>query len=229
MNKTMNNNKSIIISVVAISISLVTLVLFFIKVTPNSIVGTDTLLGVLAAFIGVSVTLLVGYQIYNAFEIKEKLKKVDELEAVIKTTKEDFHLLRNEQNEDRCVIMARLLFKANMPLDTFIRFHEALVFMLSTSLIKESLKWYFEELELYMRTINGDSFRDCENLQKLAERVNDFRGLFVDDSDTIKRHENYYIVKDRYEEVMNKFEIRLENIAQGIDVSSERIDGVPEN
>lgn len=225
----MNNNKSIIISVVAISISLVTLVLFFIKVTPNSIVGTDTLLGVLAAFIGVSVTLLVGYQIYNAFEIKEKLKKVDELEAVIKTTKEDFHLLRNEQNEDRCVIMARLLFKANMPLDTFIRFHEALVFMLSTSLIKESLKWYFEELELYMRTINGDSFRDCENLQKLAERVNDFRGLFVDDSDTIKRHENYYIVKDRYEEVMNKFEIRLENIAQGIDVSSERIDGVPEN
>lgn len=224
----MNDKKSIIFSLIGISISLVTLVLFFIKVTPNSIIGIDTFIGVVAAFIGVSVTLLVGYQIYNAFEVKEKLKKVDELEAIIKTTKEDFHLLKNEQNEDRCVIMARLFFKANMPLDTFIRFHEALVFMLSTNSIMDGMKWYFEELELYMRNINENSFHGWEDVQQLEERINDFRRLFVDDNNSIEKHENYYIVKDRYEELMNKFEIRLENIAKEKDVSAEEIDGILE-
>ena len=222
------NNKSIILSWVAISISLVTLVLFLVKVTANSIIGIDTFLGVVGAFIGISVTLLVGYQIFNAFEIKEKLKKVDELEAIIKTTKEDFHLLKNEQNEDRCVIMARLFFRTDMPLDAFIRFHEALVFMLSTNSIKDGLKWYFEELEKCMKNISMISFHDWEDVQRLEVRVNDFKGLFVDDCDSIKKHKNYYIVKDRYDELMKKFEIRLENIAKGMDVSAEEIDGVLE-
>lgn len=222
----MNDNKSIIFSLIGFSISLVTLVLFFIKVTPNSIIGIDTFLGVIAAFIGISVTLLVGYQIYNAFEVKEKLKKVNELEMLIKTTKEGFLLLKNEQNEDRCVVMARLYFRTDMPLDAFIRFHEALVFMLSTNSIKEGLKWYFEELEMYMKNISVDSFHDWEDVQQLAVRVNGFKGLFVDDSDFIKKHENYYIVKDIYEELMNKFEIRLENVARGKEVSAEKIDGI---
>lgn len=107
----MNSNKSIILSVIAISISLVTLILFFIRVTPNSIVGIDTLLGVIAAFIGISVTLLIGYQIYNAFEIKEKLKKVEEFETIIETTKEDFCLLKNEQEESRCITLAKIYYK----------------------------------------------------------------------------------------------------------------------
>jgi len=222
----MNNNKSIILSMVAISISLVTLILFFIRVTPNSIVGIDTLLGVVAAFIGISVTLLIGYQIYNAFEIKEKLKRVKELETIIETTKEDFRLLRNEQEENRCVFMARMCYKENMPQDAFIRLHEALLFMLSTNIIKESLKWYFDELELYMKNIKADSFNDWEDLQQLVERVNDFKCLFADDMDSIMNHKCYFVIKDRYEELMNKFDIRLKNITIGADVSMDEVDAI---
>ena len=38
---------------------------------------SNTFIGILAAFIGISDTLLIGYQVYNAVEIKQELSKFD--------------------------------------------------------------------------------------------------------------------------------------------------------
>ena len=60
------------LSIFAIAISAVTLILFFIKVTPNSVVDISSFIGAIAAFIGISVTMVIGFQIYNSWTLKIK-------------------------------------------------------------------------------------------------------------------------------------------------------------
>lgn len=76
-------NKATILSILALSVSSVTIALFFVKVTPNSVVDSNTFIGILAAFIGISDTLLIGYQVYNAVEIKQELSKFDRVKEKV--------------------------------------------------------------------------------------------------------------------------------------------------
>lgn len=76
--------KSFILSFFALIVSIVTLVVIFIRVTPNSVIDLGTFIGVMTALIGISITFLVGYQIYNAIEIRQKLAEVDQLQEKLK-------------------------------------------------------------------------------------------------------------------------------------------------
>lgn len=84
-------------SLIALAISILTMVLFFVKVSSNSVVDGLTFIGVIAAFIGISVTLLIGYQIYNAVEIKNRLQKMQQLETEISDSKSKLTELFNLQ------------------------------------------------------------------------------------------------------------------------------------
>jgi len=73
MKKQFWNILSIVIAIIALCFSLW-------KVTPFNVNG-DVFIGTIATFIGVSVTLLIGYQIYNAVELKKDIqeqKKISE-------------------------------------------------------------------------------------------------------------------------------------------------------
>ena len=88
--------KAFILSWVSIIVSVITLIVVFYKVTPNSIVDLGTFIGVVAAFIGICVTLLVGYQIYNAMEIRQKLAEVDRIKAQIKEANDNLEYLKSD-------------------------------------------------------------------------------------------------------------------------------------
>lgn len=68
-------------ALIAFAISIIMVILFFVRVSPNSVVDGMTFIGVIAAFMGISVTLLIGYQIYNAVDIKNRLNKIRQIEA----------------------------------------------------------------------------------------------------------------------------------------------------
>lgn len=65
---------------IAIIIAVISLGFSLIKVVPNSTFNNDTFIGVIAAFIGISVTLLIGYQIFNVVEVRDKISKLNALE-----------------------------------------------------------------------------------------------------------------------------------------------------
>ncbi|OFY41223.1 MAG: hypothetical protein A2X18_12780 [Bacteroidetes bacterium GWF2_40_14] len=75
--------KNIILSVVAITLSIFSIVLYFFKFSP---IGVDAIgyISVIATFIAVSVTLAIGFQIYQSIVLKnevdclkEKVKDID--------------------------------------------------------------------------------------------------------------------------------------------------------
>lgn len=69
-------NWSFWLSIFAIVISLTTVVLFFWKVNSNSVVNASTFIGAMTAIIGISVTLVIGYQIYNVIDLKQKINYI---------------------------------------------------------------------------------------------------------------------------------------------------------
>lgn len=67
-------------NILSVAIAIIALCFSLWKVTPFNVNG-DVFIGTIATFIGVSVTLLIGYQIYNAVELKKDIqeqKKISE-------------------------------------------------------------------------------------------------------------------------------------------------------
>lgn len=221
----------------AIGVSLFTVILFFVKVTPNSIVNSDTFISTLTAFIGISVTLLIGYQVYNAVEIKQELAKIDEIKQEIDTTRDDLDAqkkevekqrksLKNEMELVRCVCLSRAAIVED-PLLSFVRLHEALQFILSSDEIKENLGWYKEELCERMAHIGEEDFG-----LDVPAGILGFRKEYKDDAERIRRHTNYIIVKEWYEEMMRRFEKILDNIVKEVTAEGGELDssyGFPDN
>lgn len=222
-----SNGLSIIISILALAISIVTIVLFFIKVKPNCVVDANTFESTIVALIGVMVTLLVGYQIYEAVEMKMKIKELDELQRKTEVTQQDLENEKNKMQEQRCMLMYHVFYNAeDREVDAFLRLHESLLYSLSTETIHDDMKWYFDDLKNAMCWVDAETIGKCEFEGDLLEKIEKFKYLYKSNSVYIKKHENYFIIKDFYEEIMEKFEKRLENIRDGKMVSPYEIDQV---
>jgi hypothetical protein len=74
--------KKNLLGIIAITISIVALVFSIVRVAPFTITE-GTYIGIIAAFIGISVAILIGYQIFNVIDWKDKMqqfkKQQDEL------------------------------------------------------------------------------------------------------------------------------------------------------
>ncbi|HIZ68831.1 MAG TPA: hypothetical protein H9966_02955, partial [Candidatus Prevotella avicola] len=150
------------LSLMAIVISLVALGVFICKVEPYSIVTIDTYIGVIAGFIGLAVTLLIGYQIYNALDLRQRIAAAEALKTSLEHQQQQLEMLKNEQAEGFEIIQARLFHKTSgMTLDAFLHFHSAIKYALSVDHKHEGYEWLSDELELYMMRIVNGSFIGC--------------------------------------------------------------------
>lgn len=211
-------------ALIALAISILTMVLFFVKVSSNSVVDGLTFIGVIAAFIGISVTLLIGYQIYNAVEIKNRLQKMQQLEAEISDSKSKLTELSNLQEEAIAIIEAKILQAKGDFCNAFVRFHSAIKYSIKLPFKREGYPLLLDELADYMKDINLTSFDNCSASSQLITEIELFKDLFAKDIIQVKKSPDYPIISYRYEELMDKFDTRLNLIAQGKQVSPFSID-----
>ena len=219
---------SIILSWLAIIVSIATMILFFVKVEPNSVVNSDTFISVLAGLVGVMVTLLVGYQIYEAVEMRGKLKELDELRRKFEATQKDLEKEKNKMQEQCCMLMYHVFsYQQDRHVDAFLRLHESLKYIICTEEIYGDMDWYFKALYNAMCWIDDETIGECEDYSgTIDNKVEEFKYQYLNHAAYIKHHQNFYIIKDTYEELMEKFNLRLENIKLGKKVSPREIDGV---
>lgn len=220
----MKNQSSFWFALIALAISVITMVLFFVKVSANSVVDCLTFIGVIAAFIGVSVTLLIGYQIYNAVEIKNRLNKIQQLETEISDSKSKLTDLSNLQEEAIAIIEAKILQAKDDFCNAFVRFHSAIKYSIKLPFKREGYSLLLDDLADYMKDINLTSFDNCSASSQLITEIELFKDLFAKDIIQIKKSPDYPIISYRYEELMDKFDTRLNLIAQGKQVSPFSID-----
>lgn len=220
-------NWSFWLSLLAFVISIVALAVFFCKVKPYCVVTIDTYIGVIAGFIGIAVTLLIGYQIYNALDLRQRINAVEKLKESWEHQQQQLEMLKNEQAEGFEIIQARLFHKTpGMTLDAFLHFHSAIKYALSVDHKHEGYEWLSDELELYMMRIVNGSFIGCLYPKDFQNKIEELRDLYKENDLNIRNHPNYFYIRKRYEELMLKFEKRLDNIANQKNVSLEILDGL---
>lgn len=77
-------NWAIVLSVVALILVAIMFVLWCCNAGGFSAVSLDTFVGVIVALLAIIATLILGWQIYNAMDLKEKLNKIEALETKLK-------------------------------------------------------------------------------------------------------------------------------------------------
>ena len=198
----------------AIVLSFITIALFFVKVSPNSVVDNMTFVSVLAAFIGISVTILLGYQIYNAIEIKDKINEIDAIKLELKDAKNKYEDLSNLLNEDRCILQARQYKNEGVESwKSFLHMLAGIRVALDINHQEDGYDWMLEELKSYMLLLNNSIPFDGTKAQ-IKIKVDHYRELYMDDDECIRKHPNFYIIREKYESYMNEFDKRLNNIEE---------------
>lgn len=201
-------------ALIALIISIITMVLFFIKVESNSVVDGITFISIVAAFIGISVTLLIGYQIYNSMEIKNRLNEITTLHSEIEVIKQKTNTQQNELYEAINILQSREPhLKNTYNPNAFLHFLAAIPFSLSLPEKRDGYKYMLDELEDNMMHVMLISFGSGTR-KNFEDGVKQLKDLFKDSDEAIRNHKNYYLIKERYEELMDKFETRLGIISQ---------------
>lgn len=155
------------------------------------VVSLDSFVGVIVALLAIAVTLVLGWQIFNSIEIKDKLKKVDDIES---KAKEQDKEIRQNLNWSQHLIFIGLaeieINKQNYTL-AFRYLMESLEYSLSSDNIKNH-KQLLSKMEIIIESIKENT--PCAYMKK------------INNSDTkIKASQLYKSIKPRYEKIYNDF------------------------
>lgn len=188
-------------NILNLTIALSALGFSLLRIIPVEITN-DTYLGVIATLIGISVTLIIGYQIYNSIEINRKLETIKEVEEKVRQqqalTEQTSH--RAEGNLMFCQGQNILFQAPRIDKDTdrnklyskaFISFHTSVYEFLISDLRK--IDSVFENLNSCVNDMTNTSIQDSE--YKSLEHF----------SQQIRQLSNYGIISSKYEEILSDF------------------------
>ncbi len=192
-----------IFSIISFALSVVTMIIFFIKVTPNSVVDISTFIGAIAAFIGISVTLIIGFQIYSIIDIKSKMADIDSLKEELVTTrdqlmatKQDLSLLEIELRGQMLLNESQLSLSQEKFHDSFEKIQNALVYFAKLDKQKTVLSTYLRMLSVCASSITKDEFVD-------KVLIDVFIHMIDNNHIHLKKAQYYWAIKEEYEDIYN--------------------------
>ncbi len=181
----------------SLATSITMLILWCCNVGGFTVVSLDSFVGIIVALLAIIVTFAIGWQIYNSIEIKEKIKKVDEL-------KEKYNELENkiQQNHyhSQQLIFANLAELEVNKRNYTLAFRYLMASLEYTMLLDELIndEQIFVRMESITKHISNNT--SCEHIEKINE--NDIK---------IKASHHYKNIKQRYEKIYNDFMSKVNN------------------
>ena len=185
------------LSMAAILLCLLVFALWAFDVYPRSIISAETFIGTCVALLGVIVTIAVGWQIYNAIEVKEKIAEIDRLQH---KQKEQEH--RMEQMYCNTCYMsgyttAALLMKEDQYVDAFRWTLMSLKFSL----------WLDTPMNV------NEMLTALQNIQEKIPVNSVYSKRFMDEihehNKSIRGNKAYNIIAPQYEKIFAEFEQKV--------------------
>lgn len=173
------------------------MLLFFIKVSPNSVIDGMTYISIMATFIGVSVTLVIGYQIYSTIAIKDRLNHIESINSELVKTKNyivelEIHLKGKIAETD-----AKSHATMKKYAKAFTSLHTALGYYCNLDIMKEVIPPMVKLLESYANQICKDEF----DPRFINQEIDILFISLNSDSTIIKTTKYYWLIKDVYETI----------------------------
>jgi hypothetical protein len=222
----MKKDISVIISIIAIVLSIVTIILFFVKVSPNSVVDSNTFIGVCTACIGIAVTFIIGYQIVNALQIKEKFSNLEEastkLRKLYDKSRKEIQQQSFNMQEELSIIYALRSSSDNDPraqLISFVEFHRTLILSVKTD--ETQCNMIFSYMKKCICHIDSNSFKNiyANNInggpsRKLEKTIKDYDTLIAKQEKEIKKADGFSTISAEYNKVIELYEKRVSDILE---------------
>lgn len=226
----MKTNK---ITICAFAFSIIATCLSLFRITPLEF-SNDIYLGLLATFIGIAVTMLIGYQIVNTLEIKKDITEQRKLANVLEKMNQDLtktvETQKNEMKEGFDIITTLINYQEygwTSSIQAFCSLHRALVSSLKTDRIE--YEWILNLLRKYIANINWRNFAggfntlsdgrnicntpDCKNYNKeLKDIIKEYTDLIDNDEAQLRVDENFCRIQMEYDRVMRLFRKRIDEI-----------------
>lgn len=204
-------------NIILITIFLITIGFQIFKVIPFSVNG-ETFIGIIAAFIGIIVTLHIGFQILKFLEIKDELKEIKNTKTEILVAQKQISIVENKSQEIYYTLLAKSMDDNENCVERFLTQLEALIYALKTD--TTDFDDIFKQLNTYITKINYGPIYRGSNITRdevLAEYIAKTEKI----ESQIKASNNYCRIKYGYEPIMRSFYKRLEKARNNEPVSSE--------
>ena len=107
--KTQKSTWALCLSIVAILLCLLVFTLWAFDVYPRSIISAESFIGACVALLGVIVTMAVGWQIYNAIEMRQMIRQIEEKQALLDESQHKLDTKQDEQNKHTALVQHILI------------------------------------------------------------------------------------------------------------------------
>ena len=215
------------IALASLTLSLTTIAIIVMDIWSIRVIDSNTFISAMIGMMTLVFTLFIGYQIYNAIVVKEKMellqREVEEKLKDVEILRGEVSALTNEFVQGGYLLQARIEFTGhNKGYGAFIKMMKAILAALGVDNRQEGYGWLLDELKGYMLSINN-AYPFSGTPQEVPLIVENFKKMYKSDDEAIRRHENYYLIRDGYEPLMSEFNKRLDGIAQMRTMSSSEV------
>lgn len=210
-------NTTFWIALTALMLSLGIIAVLIMDVWDVSVIDSNTFISAMVGMMTLVFTILIGYQIYNALEIRDKIAEIDKLKEELQEAKhnlsKDINELTREFQQGGYIMQARLAAeKSSEQHYAFLKMMSALRYSLDVNHSDDGYDWIRKELKGYMLLLNT-TYPFSGSSDEIWGLVQGYRDAYKEDDEAIRAHKNYFFIRDWYEPLMIEFEKRLNGIA----------------
>ena len=186
------------LSILAIVLCLIIIALWFFKTEDFSVVDSNTFIAVIVALLAILVTLVLGWQIYNAIDINRKINDFMSMKTRIMVIDDDLTHLYNKTTHIQYFTLGDIAAGKGKYRDAFCYYIGSLAASLKMSQ-PMNVETILEELESTLKNIVKEDVLETE--------LN--RELQYNDKD-IRKSRTYSCIKHRYEKLFHTYQFITE-------------------
>lgn len=186
------------LSISAIILCLLVFTLWAFEVIPHSVITAESFIGACVALLGVIVTVAVGWQIYNAIDIKQKVGTIEQVKAELQQQAHRMEQMYDNACHSHGYVAADQAASRGDFVDAFRWLVSSLQFAI---LMDEPMN--------VIQTLN-DMERFAANIPQGSKLDEILFGEMLKEHETIIRSKSYPLIKDRYDASYKLFMSRVE-------------------
>jgi len=187
------NTKSIYwLSFFSLLLSIVTIILFFVKVKNDSVVNSDTFISICTAFIAIGVTIAVGFQVFQSLDIKSKVNEIQTLKAELEAARREFNLLTADLRSTMLYNESDRKWNEGDILNAILKLQEAIDVYLRSDLNKDVVLSWIELLMTYVSAIDKRKAHENEKLDKIL--IEHFKLQWRHSTISIEHNPNFWAI-----------------------------------
>lgn len=180
-------------------LSIVTIILFFFKVDDNSVVNSDTFVSACTAVITIGVTLAIGFQVFQALDLRAKLSEIEKLKQDLETAKTGFLKLSDELKSSILYNESDRKWNEGDLFHAITKLQEAIDISLRSELNREYIPHWVKILKIYVSSLGNRQPEEDPELEQML--INNFINSWNLNTTKLQNNPNFWIIADNYREI----------------------------